>query len=114
MRQLWESRTDGKYFKLCKILTDFPGKFRDYYRMDIKIFYYILDSVKDDLQGYSSFRKCTEAEEKLTIALRYALDIVVRININYIYTMVNAIKIQCNLKEITQEKVRVNTNFSKL
>jgi hypothetical protein len=60
--------------------------------------------VKDDLQGYSSFRKCTEAEEKLTVALWYALDIVVRININYIYTMVNAMKIHCNLKETTQEK----------
>jgi hypothetical protein len=70
--------------------------------------------VKDDLQGYSSFRKCNEAEEKLTVALWYALDIVVRININYIYTMVNAIKIQCNLKEITQEKVRVTLHFSKL
>jgi hypothetical protein len=28
-------------------------------------FDYILDSVKDDLQGYSNFRKCIEAEEKL-------------------------------------------------
>jgi hypothetical protein len=45
--------------------------------MNIKIFYYILESVKDDLQGYSSFRKCTEAEAKLTIALWYALVIVV-------------------------------------
>jgi len=53
--------------------------------------------VKDDLQGYSSFRKCTEAEEKLTVALRYALDIVVKINVNYIYT-----------------RKRVTPNFSKL
>jgi hypothetical protein len=30
-----------------------------------KLFYYILDSVKDDLQGYTNFRKCIEAEEKL-------------------------------------------------
>jgi hypothetical protein len=49
--------------------------------MDIKSFDYILDSVKDDLQGYSNFRKCTEAEEKLTVALRYVLIIVVRIKI---------------------------------
>jgi hypothetical protein len=82
--------------------------------MNIKIFDYILDSVKDDLQSYSSFRKCTEAEEKLAVALQYALDIVVRININYIYTMVNAITIHCNLKEIMQEKVKVTLNFSKL
>ena len=50
--------------------------------MNIKNFGYILDNVKDDMQGYSNFRKCIEAEEKLTVALRYALVIVVRININ--------------------------------
>ena len=49
MHQLWESRTDGGYFKLCNILTEFPDKFREYYRMNIT-FDYILDSVKDDLQ----------------------------------------------------------------
>jgi hypothetical protein len=48
-----------------------------------KNFDYILDSVKDDLQSYSNFRKCIEAEEKLSAALRYVLVIVVRININY-------------------------------
>ena len=88
--------TGGEYFKLRKILREFPGKFREYYRRNIKIFDYILDSVKDDLQGYSNFRKCTEAEEKLTVVLRHVL-IVVRINEHYICTMVNAIKIQCNL-----------------
>ena len=98
MHQLWESRTEGECFKLYKILREFPDKFREYYRMNIKTSDYILYSVKDDLQGYSNFRKCNEAEEKLTVALRYVLVIVVRININYICTMVNAIKIQCNLK----------------
>jgi len=56
-----------------------------------------LDSVKDDLQDYSNFRKCTEAEEKLTVAVRYTLVVVVRINVNYICTMVYAIKIPCNM-----------------
>jgi len=65
--------------------------------MNTKTFDYILDSVKDDLQGYSNFRKCIEEEENLTVTLRYVLVIAVRININYICTMVNAIKIQCNL-----------------
>ena len=74
--------TGGEYFKLRKILREFPGKFREYYRRNIKIFDYILDSVKDDLQGYSNFRKCTEAEEKLTVALRSVLVTVVRIHIN--------------------------------
>jgi hypothetical protein len=31
MHQLWEPRTDGEHFKLCKILTEFPGKFREYW-----------------------------------------------------------------------------------
>jgi len=55
--------------------------------MNINAFDYILDSVKDDLQGYANFRRCVEAEEKLTVALRYVLVIVVRININYICTI---------------------------
>jgi hypothetical protein len=38
-----------------------------------------MDSVKNDLQGYSDFRKCIEAEEKLTVALRYVLVIAIRI-----------------------------------
>ena len=63
MHQLWESRNGAEYFKLCKILREFPDKFREYYRMNIKTFDYILDSVKDDLQGYSNFRKCIEAEQ---------------------------------------------------
>jgi len=50
--------------------------------MNIKTFDYILDSVKDDLQGYSNFRKCIEAKEKLTVAHQYVLVAVVRININ--------------------------------
>ena len=53
-----------------------------------------MDGAKDDLQGYSNFRKCVEAEAKL----RYVLVIGVRININYICTIVDAKKIQCNLK----------------
>ena len=34
------------------------------------------------MQGYSNFRKCIEAEDKPTVALRYALVIVVMINVN--------------------------------
>jgi hypothetical protein len=98
MPQLWDSRNDGEYFKLCKILREFPDKFREYYRRNIKTFDYILDSVKVDLYGYYNFRKCIEAEEKLTVAFRYVLVIVVRISINYIIAMVNAIEIHCNLK----------------
>ena len=97
MHKFRESRNDGEYFKLCKILTEFPDKFREYYRMSIKYFDYTLDSVKDDLRGYYNFRKFTEAGEKLMVALRYTAVIVVWIKINYICKMLNAIIIQCNL-----------------
>jgi hypothetical protein len=79
--------------------------------MNIKTFDYVLDSVKDDLQGYSNFRKGTEAEGKLTVALRYVLVIAVRININYICTMVNAIKIQCNLNGNYTRKIKSYTKL---
>ena len=114
MHQLWESRNDGEYFKLCKILTEFPDKFRKYFIMNIKAFDYILDSVKYDLQSYSNFRKCIEAEEKLTVALQYVLVIVVRINRNYICKILNAIIIQCNIKWNYTRKIRVTLNWSKL
>ena len=98
-------------FKLCKILRVFSDKIREYYRMNIKTFDCILDIVKDDLQGYSNFRKCTEAEEKLTVALRYVLIIAVRININYICKVVNAVKIQCNLKGNYTRKIKSYTKL---
>jgi hypothetical protein len=57
--------------------VEFLCKFREYYRMNKKTFDYILNIVKDDLQGYSNFIKGTEAEEKPTVALRYVPVIVV-------------------------------------
>jgi len=66
--------------------------------MNIKTFDYILNSVKNDLQGYYNFRKCFETEEKFSVALRFVLVIVVRTKIKYICKMLNAITIQCNLK----------------
>jgi hypothetical protein len=52
--------------------------------MNVTNFLYILDSVKDDLQSYSNFRKCNESEEKLTVTLGYVLVIVAMIKVNYI------------------------------
>jgi hypothetical protein len=49
---------------------EFPDNFREYYRMNILNFNYIFDSMKDDLQSYSNFRKCIEAEDKHTVALQ--------------------------------------------
>ena len=83
MRRLWESRISGEWLKLCNILREFPSKLRENYKMNIK-FGYIMDSVKNDLQGCSNFRKCTEAETKLTVAHRFLLVIVVRIKRYYV------------------------------
>ena len=85
-------------FKLRKIQWELPDKFKEYYELSIKTFDSILDSVKDDLRGYFNFRNCNEAGEKLTVALRYVTVIVVKITINYICKMLNAIIIRCNLK----------------
>ena len=106
IHRLWESRTDGEYFKSCKMLTEFPDRFREYYTMNINTFQYIMDSVKNDLQGYSDFRKCIETEEKLTVALRHVLVIAVRIKRNYTCKILNAIIIQCNLKGNYTRKIR--------
>ena len=111
MHQLWESRTDGEYFKLCKILREFTDKFREYCRMNISDFDYILDNVKDNLQGYSNFRKCVEAEEKPNFAHKYVLVFVVRIKVNYFCKMLHAIIIQCNLKRNYTIKIKSYTKL---
>jgi hypothetical protein len=54
---------------MCKRLSEFPDKFRDYYRMNASAFEYMLDAVKDVLQLYTNFGMCTEGEGKLTVAL---------------------------------------------
>jgi hypothetical protein len=66
--------------------------------MDIRTFLYIMDNVKNDLQDCSNFRKCTEVEEKLTVALRSVLVIVPTIDIIYSCRILNAVKIQCKIK----------------
>jgi len=66
MHQLWESRNGGEYFKLCKILTEFPDKFREYYRMNIT-FDCILDSVKDDLQDIRLSESALKQKRKLLL-----------------------------------------------
>jgi len=35
MNRFWESKIDGEYFKMCKILREFACKFRECYRMNI-------------------------------------------------------------------------------
>jgi hypothetical protein len=57
--------------------AEFPDKFIEYYRINMKTSDYVLNSVKDDLQGYSNFRKGIEAEEKPTVALLYVPVVVV-------------------------------------
>jgi hypothetical protein len=75
--------------------------------MCIKYFYYILYSAKDDLRGYYNFRNCTEAGDKLMVAMRYVPVIVVRIKINYICKMLNSIISRCNLKGNNTRKSKI-------
>jgi hypothetical protein len=98
MHQLWESRSGGEFFKLCKILTELPDKFRENYRMIIKTFLYIMDNVKDDFQDCSNFRKCIDVEENLTVAPWYVLVIVGRIDKIYTCRILNPVIIQCKIK----------------
>jgi len=45
MHQLWEPRSDGEYFELCKTLREIPDKFKEYSMVNIRTFNYILDRV---------------------------------------------------------------------
>lgn len=65
-----EDRTNGEFFKTCLPLNKFPIKFREYYRLKIETFNYILDNVKENLTSTSNFRECISPEEKLTVTLR--------------------------------------------
>jgi hypothetical protein len=69
-------------------------------------FYCTVVSVKDNLQGYSNFRNCIEAKEKLKVALQYVLVIAVRIKINYMFKMLHAIITQCILKGNYTRKIK--------
>jgi hypothetical protein len=66
--------------------------------MNVTTFDCVLDSVNGVAVGYCDFRKCNEAEEKITVALRYVLLIVGRLNINYICSVLNAVTVRCNVK----------------
>jgi hypothetical protein len=44
-------------------------KYKDYHRMQIETFYYILEAIKDNLATQSNFRDFSP-EEKLTITIR--------------------------------------------
>ena len=58
MYQLWESRTDGECFKLCKMSREFPDMFREYYRLNIKTFGYVMDSVRILQTEHKDFWLC--------------------------------------------------------
>jgi hypothetical protein len=92
-------------------LREFPDKFREYYRMNLTTFHYILDSVRDDLQGCSNFRKGIEAEEKLTVAARFVLVTVVKIKINYASKILNAVIFLC---KINGNYTRESNSYTKL
>jgi len=45
-----------------------------------------------------NFKKCIEAEEKLTVDIRYILVIAVRMKRDYMCRMLHAATVQCDLK----------------
>ncbi|XP_071052801.1 uncharacterized protein [Onthophagus taurus] len=71
MHTLYQSREEGEYRKTSLKLRNYPEKFREYYRMDIATYDYILRAISEDIKRYSNFRRCIEPGEKLTICLRY-------------------------------------------
>lgn len=70
VHQFNEDRSAGEFFKTCQPLRNYPDKFKDYHRMTIETFDYILEGIKDDVTGQSNFRVCIGPEEKLTITIR--------------------------------------------
>lgn len=70
MHTLYQSREEGEYRKTSLKLRNYPEKFREYYRMDIATYDYILRAISEDIKRYSNFRRCIEPGEKLTICLR--------------------------------------------
>ena len=81
--------------------------------MNIKVFDYLMESVKDDLQGCANFSSCTEVEEKLTVAFLFVMVIVVRIKRNYVPKILNALIIRCNLKG-NYNYTRKSNSYTKL
>lgn len=72
VNDIYKSRDkDGEYFTLCKELKRQPKKFFEYFRMLPSTFEYLLNKTHDKLEKYSTFRKCIEPRQKLTVTLRY-------------------------------------------
>jgi hypothetical protein len=65
-----EDRGDTEFFKTSWPKRHYPDKYKDYHRMQIETFDYILEAIKDDLATQSNFRDCISPDEKLTITIR--------------------------------------------
>jgi hypothetical protein len=59
----------GEFFTTCVPMRNYPDKFKEYYRMSIETFDYILRDISKFITGESNFRMCISPEEKLTISL---------------------------------------------
>ncbi|XP_072380701.1 uncharacterized protein [Diabrotica undecimpunctata] len=66
-----EDRSSGEFNKTFQTLRNYPDKFKEYHRMSIETFYYILEGIEDNISGQSNFRECISPEEKLNITIRY-------------------------------------------
>jgi len=64
------NRSRGEFLTTCVPMRNYPVKFREYHRMSIETFDYILGGIRNDITGQSNFRVCVSPEEKLTITIR--------------------------------------------
>ncbi|CAG2052964.1 unnamed protein product [Timema podura] len=62
-------RSDSEFFKTSLSMRNYPDGYKDYHRMQIETFDYILEAIKEDLATHSNFRDGVSPEEKLTITI---------------------------------------------
>lgn len=73
----------GEYHHLFAQLNEDPNKFREYMRMSIDVFYYILDGVKPLLtRKWCNFHanSAIKEEEQLVVTIRYESSELLKIN----------------------------------
>lgn len=51
MHRFNEDRFSGEFLAICQSLRNFPHKFKDNYSMSIETFDYILEGLRDDING---------------------------------------------------------------
>jgi hypothetical protein len=71
VHEWYEDRSEGEYRKTCLPLQKDPIKFREYYRLKVETFDFILKNIYNDLHSISNFRECISPEDKLRCLARH-------------------------------------------